>query len=337
MIAHIDTPDGVTVFFGNVQKTVNSEDPLYFEVMEVLESDYSDEDKEEELEELFSKSFLVRKGGGDFEDREDGVFYKGRKLHNCLAQKVQSMINNGVPNLGSFDNFVNKLFSNPSQRVTEELYDFLSYKELPITPDGDFLAYKKVGNDYWSKTGNTETIVLQGEVDDAGRILNKIGAVIEIARNCVDDNRNVGCSTGAHAGSFDYAKSFGGLGKMVICKINPQDVVSVPSDYSFQKLRACKYKVVGEVEKEFVAPVVEVSDNGDFKEIGKKSEVSEKIQKYLENKRLKGVQSVKVRQVQNSFKSDRPTVSAVLRTLDRLGFDYDINEDYPTSSVIFLV
>ena len=37
--------------------------------------------------------------------------------------------------------------ANPSETSREELYDFLSYRELPITSEGTFIAYKGVGED----------------------------------------------------------------------------------------------------------------------------------------------------------------------------------------------
>jgi hypothetical protein len=39
-----------------------------------------------------------------------------------------------------------------------------------------------------------------------------------------------------------------GGGRLVAVKINPADVVSVPSDYNNQKLRTCSYTVMFEIE-----------------------------------------------------------------------------------------
>ena len=72
--------------------------------------------------------------------------------------------------------------------------------------------------------------------------------MIEVERNGVCDDKNIGCSSGLHAGSVQYATDFGAGGKVVLVEINPADVVSVPEDCNCQKLRACKYKVVGEYE-----------------------------------------------------------------------------------------
>ena len=53
----------------------------------------------------------------------------------------------------------------------------------------------------------------------------------------------------------------------MIVKINPRDVVSIPTDYNNAKGRACRYEVIGEVgvaptdEEEFTAPVQENANN----------------------------------------------------------------------------
>jgi hypothetical protein len=75
-------------------------------------------------------------------------------------------------------------------------------------------------------------------------------------RNKVDDNKENGCSYGFHAGSVDYAKNFMDRdGHLMLVEINPADVVSIPTDCQFQKLRTCKYKVVGEYEIDLNDPM----------------------------------------------------------------------------------
>ena len=79
-------------------------------------------------------------------------------------------------------------------------------------------------------------------------------------RNEVDDNRDRTCSTGLHFCSQDYLDHFGGQ-RIMIVKINPADVVSIPSDYNDSKGRATGYEVVGELgvraEDAFTSPVAE--------------------------------------------------------------------------------
>ena len=43
--------------------------------------------------------------------------------------------------------------------------------------------------------------------------------------------------------------------KIVIVKINPKDVVSVPNDCNCEKLRTCRYEVVGEYQGELLKPL----------------------------------------------------------------------------------
>jgi hypothetical protein len=78
---------------------------------------------------------------------------------------------------------------------------------------------------------------------------NSIGKIVEMERNEVDDNKDQTCSTGLHFCSQDYLPHFGNGydSRVVILKINPADVVSIPSDYNNAKGRACKYEVVGEI------------------------------------------------------------------------------------------
>jgi hypothetical protein len=72
-------------------------------------------------------------------------------------------------------------------------------------------------------------------------------------RNKVDDNKEVGCSYGFHAGTLEYASDFASdFDKLVLVEIDPADVVSIPTDCNFQKLRTCRYKVVAEYEKPLV-------------------------------------------------------------------------------------
>jgi hypothetical protein len=141
------------------------------------------------------------------------------------------MLQEGFP-IEPMVHFMENLYQNPSKRAVTELYGFLEKGNLPITPDGHFLAYKKVRDDY--------TDVHSGKFD------NSVGQVVEMERHDVDDNKDNTCSTGLHFCSMSYLSCFGGE-RTVIVKINPADVVSIPSDYNDAKGRACRYEVIGEL------------------------------------------------------------------------------------------
>jgi hypothetical protein len=140
---------------------------------------------------------------------------------------------------------------NPSANSVDQLYNFLEYRSLPITADGKFLAYKGVKNDFYSKTGNKDTMVAEGTVNDQYQIYNGVGETIEVARNYVDDNKENTCSFGLHVGSYDYANSWAGSdGRLLVVEVDPADAVSVPIDCERQKLRVSKYRVISDITPE---------------------------------------------------------------------------------------
>ena len=173
---------------------------------------------------------------------KDGNLYVFEEpVHSTLATRVLSFLEAGLDCVHLFK-FILKLNLNPSKRAVDELYTFLEHRALPITDNGNFLAYKAVREDYTDKY--------------TGKFLNTIDAVLEMPRNKVDDDKNVGCSYGFHAGTVEYAKDFMGReGHLMIVEINPADVVSIPTDCQFQKLRTSKYKVVGEYEIDLTDPL----------------------------------------------------------------------------------
>ena len=257
-----------------------------------------------------------------FEVIDDNIYYQGEKLPPALETKVLSIMNDGLP-LEHFEKFWQRLEKNPSAASVNELVDFLSYKELPITEDGHFLAYKGVGTDYWSLKGNTKTPVVNGKVNSVGAIYNGIGETIEVRRRDVDDNRENECSFGLHVGSLAYASSWGP--KVVVVKVDPADVVSVPKDCECQKCRVSKYEVLYDFAGEITASVV--SDDGDDDLVPDSSKERdafiERVANYLARKEDDGVTEVTIRQIQNSFSPTWPSRESVLDALQELWYDWE--------------
>jgi len=175
------------------------------------------------------------------EVKDGNLYVFGDPIHSTIAKRVISFIEHGLDCVHLFK-FILKLNMNPSKRAVDELYTFLEHRALPVTDNGNFLAYKAVRADYTDKY--------------SGKFMNTIDSVLEMPRNKVDDNKENGCSYGFHAGSVDYAKNFMDRdGHLMLVEINPADVVSIPTDCQFQKLRTCKYKVVGEYEIDLNDPM----------------------------------------------------------------------------------
>lgn len=169
-----------------------------------------------------------------------GVSVDGRYVDNYLTRKIISFANNNKP-YKPLLRFLEKLLLNPSKRAVDELYKFLEHGNMPITEDGDFIAYKSVTPEY--KDWHTKSVD------------NSIGAKPpRMPRNEVSDDCDVECGSGYHAGTFSYASTFAwkfhsSAGRVVLVKINPANVVSVPKDHNNRKLRCCEYEVVAEFEK----------------------------------------------------------------------------------------
>lgn len=175
--------------------------------------------------------------------------WNGIPMPELFTDRILDMKKEGF-DFDSMLNFMCNLNDNPSDKSILELFDFMQNKNLPITQDGYFLAYKAVRPDFKD--------IYSGSID------NSVGEVVEVDRSKVDSNRNKHCGAGLHVGAIDYVTSYGGINldshddndsdggnQIVICKVNPADVVSVPSDARFQKLRACRYEVVAIFEDVF--------------------------------------------------------------------------------------
>jgi len=234
----------IVVVIGNTSHTISKTHLTYSKVLEAIKA----EDWEMVKDVIEPKKVVLNYGAGNVSIQGETLFWRGEELHSSLANRMIAMLQEGFP-IGPLVQFMENLMSNPSKRAVSELYGFLEKNNLPITPDGHFLAYKKVRQNFFD--------VHSGSMD------NSVGKVLEMERNKVDDDKDNTCSTGLHFCSQSYLKHFGG-DRIVIVKINPRDVVSIPSDYNDAKGRTCRYEVIGELgveaEDAFTAPVQETAN-----------------------------------------------------------------------------
>lgn len=243
-IPYIVNNDSATLIYEGKPYTIRKGQMNFFQFKKALlkgkiEKAISFLDIEKQIDDFSSGLLTIQDGE---------VYFSGSRLHGVVVDKLIDLLKAGMKKSDPFIKFVENLLHNPSKSSVDELYDFLSYKALPIDEDGYVIAYKGVASDYWSMSGNTHTVVLQGQTNDRGQIFNGVGEVIEVMRNSVDDNRNNNCSHGLHVGSFDYAKNWAGDGRLLMVRFNPADAVSVPTDCSCQKLRVSRYEILSEIE-----------------------------------------------------------------------------------------
>jgi len=226
-VPYIITNESVTVIWEGVSIVVKNGSPNYIGLKQALHN--------KEWEDV-PKFITIPKGieswsNNLFTIANNVVSYRNEPVPSEVNSRIIAMASSGENPTPLFK-FWERLQKNPSFRSVEQLFKFLHHQNIPITPDGCFLAYKKVKDDYKD--------VFTGTVD------NSPGTINEMPRNKISDDPRVECHYGYHVGAINYARSFGpDDGKMIVCKVDPQDVVCVPYDVSQQKMRVCKYQVVG--------------------------------------------------------------------------------------------
>jgi hypothetical protein len=223
-ISYIATCNGIAAVIDGEQYTITSDNPSYNQVLDAIIAG----ERPERIAELFRTANAVKRyTKGLIEVTDGALYYNGEEIHNVVVDRILQFMSERLP-VEPLIAFLGRLLANPSKRSTEELYKFLEHKAMPITPDGCFLAYKGVNDNY------TDV--------HSGRFSNRPGVTNSMPRQKVDDDFRNGCSYGFHVGSLEYATSWGS--RTVIVKVDPADVVSVPSDCNCQKLRTSKYTVV---------------------------------------------------------------------------------------------
>lgn len=168
---------------------------------------------------------------GDFKFVGGKLSYKGADIPEALNKRIIATASeNGDPTY--LFKFWERLQHNPSFRSVNQLFSFLEHKGIPIDKDGFVLAYKAVREDH--------------KDFHSGKCDNTPGNTLEMPRNQISDDQDLDCHVGFHVGALAYANSFGDSNRRVlICRIDPANVVSVPKDASCQKMRVCKYDVIG--------------------------------------------------------------------------------------------
>jgi hypothetical protein len=234
MNSFIILEDGLSLSIDMKPYLVDKSHPNYTKILDAIKAE--DWDVVPELANI-AKALTTFGYGNVQVDADNGVVvYNGEEMHGSLTDRMLQMMREGFT-VSPLVAFLDNLMENPSKRAVDELYGFLEHGKMPITEDGHFLAYKRVNDDY--------TSVHDSKTD------NSIGSVVSMERNKVDDNKDRTCSYGLHFCSHEYLSSFSGA-RVVVLKVNPRDVVSIPTDYNDTKGRACEYEVIGELSPEEV-------------------------------------------------------------------------------------
>lgn len=190
----------------------------------------------------------------------NGVTVDYEPIDSVLESHILRMLEaDGTPkdvaNWSAFSKFIENLYANQSDFVRKQLFGWMAYENLhgtglTLTDDGCFIGYKGCqGTPEDAHSINRGTAIVNG-VTHHGSIPNPLGAVVEMPRSSVEANPQVGCAPGLHVGTYDYAKRWS-RGVLLTVKVNPRDVVSVPTECNAQKIRTCRYEVLESVEQAY--------------------------------------------------------------------------------------
>jgi len=160
----------------------------------------------------------------------DCIYINEKQIQGTIVDRILAMIAMKSVAVQGLIRFLDRTYDNCSKATIDNLFDFIEANDQPITPDGCFLAYKYVNENF--------TDCYSGKID------NSVGAKPRMPRNEVDDDRTSTCSTGLHVCSLAYLGSGVGDRPIIVVKVAPEDVVSVPVEYGMAKMRTEGYEVV---------------------------------------------------------------------------------------------
>lgn len=265
----------LSVFGEFGEKVIPASHPFFQDVLVYLTTTPNEEHNEDDVVRLLDPTLYIGEQIAAISDRvtydRNNIYLDGLPVHSTIGQHIVDRINAREESWDRLVRFLVKVSENPSKRSQEAVYEWIQRHGIQITEDGDFVGYKGVRPDGRSLTAGPNNFIdgaLFGEAGKDYNVPHEVGTVISKRRGDVDDNADLACSTGLHVGTYSYGSTFGGpQNRLLTVKVNPANVVSVPSDDSTYKIRVCEYEVIAlnEARAEFSGYTYDVEvDEDDF-------------------------------------------------------------------------
>lgn len=200
-------------------------------------------------------------GGVDMSIESGELLYRGQPYHRQLGEEILKQIEKGY-DPAPLLRFLEKCENNPNRGSVDQLFSWMGNVGLAMADDGDLLGFKYVT--YCNPESCDEKLRELAKrgikyTDDYSKKFNyNVGETPAMPRQKVQYDPSQGCSWGLHVGTLSYVK---GHDHILLVKVNPADVVSVPTDCSHQKLRACRFYIIQEFD-----PKSELFDDNGFSE-----------------------------------------------------------------------
>jgi len=220
--SHLATSDSITIVFEDGIMPVGSTHRHFHAIKKALASG----DTSEVARLVDVETQIKEKSKGRFQTHQDVVTIDGERLPLVLASRLIEFADQDIDTTPLVAFWTNWQKNRAFNYLGMDLFDFLSHHGIPITKDGCFIAYKRVGDNYYDLR--------------TGKLDHTPGCIVEMPWEDVDPNRDNTCSAGLHVATFDYAHNMYSNGILIEVKVNPIDVVAIPTDYGQQKMRVCK-------------------------------------------------------------------------------------------------
>lgn len=216
-------------------RTVGLDHKCYTEICKALQAGKTDEevmalvDAKNAIVEPLNK---VAPGMIEVRESEDpaadpDVFIAGAKITGRVADLILHFKKKNMP-FGALKNFWKRVQANPLLVGRESMINFMTQNDVPLLPDGRFMAYKGVNK--------TEDPNVFRAVHDRNFIYRLGEYATEDREKCTVDVNNT-CGPGLHTGGFSHASGYGDT--IIDCIVDPADVTSVPQNEAC-KMRACR-------------------------------------------------------------------------------------------------
>lgn len=138
---------------------------------------------------------------------------------------------------------IERLANVDHEHTAQDVLSFLKRGDLPVTKDGNIIAYKRL-NAYTDPLTN-----LAGFIDvHSSTVFQRVTDVVQMSPHRVDRNRRKDCSVGLHVARRGYLGSFSG-DRTVIILVRPEDVIAVPHRTP-DKVRVSKYQIIYEASRD---------------------------------------------------------------------------------------
>ena len=208
-------------------------------------------DKAETItEDLFSEKEVVNEKGvtsNKAEESKDKVLVLVDEKNQKILPNVDKLSNymnmaQSLKNYKGLGNLIKRLMAMPesSDSSVKSVLDFLERADLPLTNEGNILAYKIV-----AKHPDENGVYLDYYTYS---IPQMIGDEVCIDKSLIDTNRDVECSVGLHIARRGYLNCFSG-DVCLLVMVKPENIITVPHG-DCNKVRACSYLILDVLTEE---------------------------------------------------------------------------------------